>query len=118
MVKDGIERDGRGSGPRSRHVFLGQRDDTLFLGEAVGTLADFSERVKVVVREIAALDEAAKRIESLAKNETPWMSGSGQKVLGFYSKIDDSPQPYGVEIPEGLEWGANQKSVPMWIWLP
>lgn len=62
------------------------------------------------------LAEASRRIESLRRNETPWMNGSGQKVLGFYSKIDDSPQPYGVEVPEGLEWGKDRK-VPMWVWL-
>jgi len=65
----------------------------------------------------ALLDEAAKRIGSLKKNETPWLNGSGQKVLGFYSKIDNSPQPYGVEIPEGLEFDKGKSSVPMWIWL-
>lgn len=65
----------------------------------------------------ALLDEAAKRIVSLKKNETPWLNGSGPKVLGFYSKIDNSPQPYGVEIPEGLEFGKGKSSVPMWIWL-
>ncbi len=59
------------------------------------------------------LDEAEKRIASLKKNETPWMEGNGHKVLGFYSKIDDSPQPYAVEIPPGLD----HKSAPMWIWL-
>ena len=65
----------------------------------------------------ALLEEARRRIESLAKNETPWMNGSGQKVLGFYSRIDDSPQPYGVEVPEGLEFGPGKRPVPMWIWL-
>ena len=63
----------------------------------------------------ALLDEAAKRIEGLKKNQTPWLEGSGQKVLGFYSKLDDSAQPYGVEIPEGLDYKA--KKTPMWIWL-
>ncbi|MEZ5387111.1 MAG: prolyl oligopeptidase family serine peptidase [Prosthecobacter sp.] len=63
----------------------------------------------------ALLDEAEQRIAALKKNKTPWMEGSGQKVLGFYSKIDDSPQPYGVEIPEGLNYAA--KKTPMWIWL-
>jgi len=63
------------------------------------------------------LDEAAKRIVSLKKGKTPWMEGSGQKVLGFYSKIDDSPQPYGVEVPEGIAFGKSKPSVPMWIWL-
>lgn len=61
------------------------------------------------------LDEAAKRIDGLKKNATPWLEGSGQKVLGFYSKLDDSAQPYGVEIPEGLDFKA--KKTPMWIWL-
>ncbi len=65
----------------------------------------------------ALLDEASKRIDSLKQNQTPWMGGSGQKVLGFYSKIDDSAQPYGVEVPEGLEFGKDKKPVPMWIWL-
>ncbi len=65
----------------------------------------------------ALLDEAAKRIDALKKNQTPWMEGSGQKILGFYSKIDDSAQPYGVEIPEGLTFGASHSRIPMWIWL-
>lgn len=63
------------------------------------------------------LEEAKKRIAALKKGETPWMQGSGQKVLGFYSAIDGSAQPYGVEVPEGLEWGKGKKAVPMWIWL-
>ena len=65
----------------------------------------------------ALLDEAAKRIAFLKKNQTPWMDGFGLKVLGFYSKIDDSPQPYGVEIPVGLSFGPSNPAVPMWIWL-
>ncbi len=63
----------------------------------------------------ALLDEAAKRIAALKQGQTPWMNGHGQKVLGFYSKLDDSAQPYGVEVPEGLEIGRSK--VPMWIWL-
>lgn len=65
----------------------------------------------------ALLAEAKKRIASLKENKTPWMEGSGQKVLGFYSKIDSSPQPYGVEVPEGLEFGKGKKAIPMWVWL-
>ncbi len=65
----------------------------------------------------ALLEEAAKRISFLKKNQTPWMDGSGQKIVGFYSKIDDSAQPYGVEVPESLAFGTGQSSAPMWIWL-
>lgn len=70
-----------------------------------------------VKKATALLAEAKQRIASLKENKTPWMAGSGQKVLGFYSEIDGSPQPYGVEVPEGLEFGPGKKAVPMWIWL-
>ncbi|MCX6854028.1 MAG: hypothetical protein NTV80_03890 [Verrucomicrobia bacterium] len=63
----------------------------------------------------ALLDEAKKRIAALKEDKTPWMDGPGQKVLGFYSDIDDSPQPYGVEIPEDVQIGPKQ--IPMWVWL-
>lgn len=63
------------------------------------------------------LTEALARIESIKKNETPWLSKPGRTVVGFYSSIDDSPQPCGVEIPEGLEWGSGKEQVPVWIWL-
>lgn len=70
--------------------------------------------VKKVMKLLA---EAETRINGLKRNETPWMKGSGWKVLGFYSQIDGSAQPYGVEIPVGLEWGDKRDPVPMWIWL-
>ncbi|HCN30868.1 MAG TPA: hypothetical protein DIT64_19540 [Verrucomicrobiales bacterium] len=61
------------------------------------------------------LAEAGGRIAALKKNRAPWMDGPGWKVLGFYSRIDDSPQPYAVEVPEGLDTG--KKKAPMWLWL-
>ena len=70
-----------------------------------------------VKKALALLAEAQRRIESLKQNETPWMNGGGQKVLGFYSEIDGSPQPYGVEVPRGLDFGRTASSVPLWIWL-
>lgn len=68
-----------------------------------------------VKKSTVLLDEAEKRIAGLKSNTTPWLEGSGQKVVGFYSAIDDSPQPYGVEIPEGLDY--KSKKTPLWIWL-
>jgi hypothetical protein len=81
-----------------------------------------------VKKALALLAEAKARIAELGKKRAPWLGGSGQKVLGFYSKIDDSPQPYGVEIPQGLgvdefvptaEQGfANgRKPTPLCVWL-
>jgi predicted esterase len=63
------------------------------------------------------LAEARTRIDALRENRTPWMDGPGPKVLGYFSRIDGSPQPYGVDLPEGLERGPDRKAVPMWIWL-
>lgn len=70
-----------------------------------------------VKKAMKLLGEAEQRIEALKRNETPWMDGAGWKVLGFYSQIDGSAQPYAVEVPEGLKWGRAAKPVPMWIWL-
>jgi hypothetical protein len=94
-------------------------DAAIFL-KAVRYALDFDEWYDkkpedAVKKASALLDEAKSRILALKENKTPWMDGSGQKVLGYYSHIDDSPQPYGVEVPEGLEIG--KKEIPMWIWL-
>ena len=35
-------------------------------------------------------------------------------VRGYYSSIDDSPQPYGLEIPEGFDF---TKPAPLYVWL-
>ena len=94
------------------HIFLKAVRYALELEEWYEKTAEESAR-----KAHALLEEAGNRIEALKLDETPWMVGSGQKVLGFYSQIDGSPQPYGVEIPEGLEWGGEKKKVPMWIWL-
>jgi Putative esterase len=65
----------------------------------------------------ALLAEARLRLSALQQGKAPWTEGSGLKVLGFYSDIDGSPQPYGVEIPDGLKVGPGQAQVPMWVWL-
>jgi predicted esterase len=70
-----------------------------------------------VKKAMRLLDEAEARLESMKRDEVPWMQGAGWKVLGFFSAVDGSAQPYAVEVPEGLKWGAGEKAVPMWIWL-
>lgn len=65
----------------------------------------------------ALLDEAQTRLDGLRNDKMPWMNRTGVVVLGFYSKIDGSAQPYGVEIPEGLDFGKGKPPIPMWIWL-
>ncbi|MFT5467380.1 MAG: pimeloyl-ACP methyl ester carboxylesterase [Verrucomicrobiales bacterium] len=64
------------------------------------------------------LDLAAERIEALAKQSAAgersidW--GSGLTVHGYESEIDDSLQPYGLEIPEKLD---RSKPAPLLVWL-
>jgi predicted esterase len=70
-----------------------------------------------VKKAMKLLEEVEMRTLALKRNQAPWLEGAGWKVLGFYSKIDGSAQPYGVEIPDGLKWGNQEKRVPMWIWL-
>lgn len=59
------------------------------------------------------LDLAERRIQRLTSNEPDW-TRDHLTVRGFYSKIDDSAQPYGLVIPEDLP--AN-KPVPLYVWL-
>ena len=94
-------------------------DAAIFL-KAVRYALDFNEWYDKkpedgVKKANALLDEAKKRIAALKEDKTPWMEGPGQKVLGFYSGIDASPQPYGVEIPEDVKIGDEK--IPMWVWL-
>ncbi len=58
------------------------------------------------------LAEAERRIESLRRSEFPWLKAKGLVVRGYYSSIDGSPQPFGLEIPDDVPAKA-----PAWVWL-
>ena len=57
------------------------------------------------LQKVAALVRAAT---------TPEKSRYGLKIRGYRSVIDGSLQPYGIDIPEGLNLN---EPVPVWIWL-
>jgi len=69
------------------------------------------------------LDEGHKRLDALEKGDAYWTRQHGSVVRGFYSVIDGSPQPYGLEIPEGLvlpdpaSVKTDDAVPPLWIWL-
>ena len=49
------------------------------------------------------LDLAANRLQQIQNNvKADWLH-SPLTVRGFYSRIDDSPQPYGLVIPEDVD---------------
>ncbi len=61
------------------------------------------------------LDLAEKRFRELEDSESPsWLREKGRVIRGYRSGIDDSDQPYGLEIPEGLDLS---RPVPLLVWL-
>jgi len=61
------------------------------------------------------LDLADDRYEALvAGGELPWTNQRGLLVRGYRSRIDDSYQPFGLEIPEDLDLSGP---VPLLVWL-
>ncbi|MCM8526772.1 MAG: prolyl oligopeptidase family serine peptidase [Lentisphaeraceae bacterium] len=60
------------------------------------------------------LDSAHKKADELIKGQTPWADVKGVHLRGFYSAIDDSPQPYGIEIPDKVDLSKNNALI---IWL-
>jgi pimeloyl-ACP methyl ester carboxylesterase len=55
-----------------------------------------------------------KRLDELEKGEHSWTSQHGALARGYTSRVDGSVQPYGLEIPEGLDLS---KPVPLYVWL-
>jgi hypothetical protein len=68
-----------------------------------------------IARELLA--EAERRIESLRDRRAPWMEAKGFVVRGYYSPIDGSPQPFGLEVPEGAPSLNSLVPAPAWVWL-
>lgn len=47
-------------------------------------------------RALDVLKEGVQRAENLANGQTPWTRQTGSVVRGFRSKLDGTPQPYGI----------------------
>ena len=68
---------------------------------------DFAKTLKL-------LESAHKKADALSQGQTPWANSKGVHLRGFYSAIDSSPQPYGIEIPDSIDLNKKQ---PLYIWL-
>lgn len=55
------------------------------------------------------LQTGQRRAEQLLRGQSPWTSTTGLVVHGYISKIDGSPQPYGLVIPESYSPTAPKK---------
>jgi hypothetical protein len=59
------------------------------------------------------LAEADRRVTDLAAKRSPWLTATGFVVRGYYSDIDGSAQPFGLEIPDN----TPKTNAPAWFWL-
>ena len=61
------------------------------------------------------LNLAEKRYREIDSDSEPsWINDTGLVIRGFRSNIDDSYQPYGLEVPDSLDL---TKPVPLLVWL-
>lgn len=73
----------------------------------------YSEKEIPIAAEM--LDLAEHRYKELEGEDTPgWLGERGLLIRGYRSKIDDSDQPFGLEIPPALDLS---KPVPLLVWL-
>ncbi|MCF6314474.1 MAG: prolyl oligopeptidase family serine peptidase [Verrucomicrobiales bacterium] len=56
------------------------------------------------------LQTGMNRADELNQRQASWLKQKGLVVRGYRSKIDDSAQPYGLEIPESYSFEGDAKS--------
>jgi dienelactone hydrolase len=83
--------------------------DVAIFHEAVRYALHYNEFLKPeeVARAKEMLREGQQRADYLSGGRAPWAVQSGLVVRGYYSKIDDSVQPYGLVVPPSWSPGAG-----------
>lgn len=99
--------------PQARGALSG---DVTALVKSVEWAVDLGEFYSPAHGDIAraVLTEAERRVRLLARGENDWTRQTGLVVRGYYSSIDGSPQPYGLEIPDDFDF---EKPSPLYVWL-
>ncbi len=65
---------------------------------------------------IELLNIGLSRAASLWEGEAPWTRMTGPVIRGYRSKIDDSAQPYGLEIPANYDFRAtDSRRLDVWF---
>lgn len=52
---------------------------------------------------LKALETGIARAGELAKGRSPWIRRTGTTILGYYSRVDGSVQPYALTLPDGID---------------
>ncbi|MDF1824542.1 MAG: prolyl oligopeptidase family serine peptidase [Verrucomicrobiales bacterium] len=94
------------SNPDLSDAVLAYLPDVEICYKAVSDAITHHEFFKAAEVEFALshLDLGIERADQLSKGHTPWLRESGFVVRGYRSRIDDSVQPYGLEIPPSYDF--------------
>lgn len=58
---------------------------------------------------VELLDTGLQRAKELAESKQPWLGRDGATILGYYSEIDGSVQPFAVRIPPDYDPKAPKR---------
>lgn len=65
---------------------------------------------------LAALDTGLKRAAAASEGKAVWGQAPGSLILGYRSKVDESVQPYALQLPEGFD-PADARRWPLYVVL-
>jgi dienelactone hydrolase len=65
---------------------------------------------------VTALETGLKRAGELSAGKPSWVNRSGSVILGYYSKVDGSVQPYALSLPEKVD-PQSGKRWPLYVKL-
>ena len=85
--------------------------------KAVQRLMEFPEEILAqadVGKALTVLDRGLERGKQLRDGMSPWVTDKGRRVLGYYSGLDGSVQPYILSVPPTYD---GTRSVPLYVWL-
>ncbi len=63
---------------------------------------------------LTVLDQGIERAKQLQSGQSPWASQKGRSGHGFYSPLDGSVQPFGLNVPASYD---GTKPVRLYVWL-
>lgn len=112
-LANGIAELKKQHGPRSPLVA-----DVAIFHEAVRYALQYNEFLKPeeLKRAHEFLQIGRERAEQLALGRAPWAVQTGLVVRGYFSKIDDSVQPYGLVVPSSWSpGGAHRWRLDAWF---
>ena len=101
---------------KSRHADADLLADVAVYEKAGRMLLEFPEDFFTqagIDHTLAVLDTGLERARKLQSGQSPWTTGA-RRLHGYYSALDGSVQPYGVEVPASYD---GTKPVRLYVWM-